>query len=169
MPTEQKQSINRGMAEFTTTASVVVQGQISAATAEAAQDAIEDLAYQVENAILKGYWITSMIQQFSSVQTEIEVTADGRRQLAGFKMTLSAETFEAFDPTVAAPVGPAWPPADPVIAPFQEMQVHLDMVNPFDSNGTYPNPPFPGSVLPAPRTSGPDGRDEGALDIQLPQ
>lgn len=169
VPTESKQSLNKGMAEFTTTASIVIQGQAAAATAAQAQDAIEALAYQVENAILASYWITSLVQQFASVHTEVEITADGSRQLAGFRMTLGAEMFESFDATATPPTASTWPPADPVLAPFTETQIHLDTTSPFDASGTYANPPFPGSVLPAPRTSGPDGRDEGALDIQLPQ
>lgn len=169
VPTESKQSINKGEPEFTTTASIVIQGQVAAATAALAQDAIEALIYQVENAVLTGYWINAMVQQFASVQTDVEITADGSRQLAGFKMTLAGEMFESFDPTATPPTSSAWPPADPVLAPFTETQIHLDTANPFDPSGTYANPPFPGSVPPAPRTSGPDGRDEGALDIQLPQ
>ena len=169
VPTETKQSINRGQPEFTTTTSIVVQGQVVATTAEQAQDSIEDLAYCVENAILTGYWLNRIVQQFLTVQTEVECTAEGRRQLAGFRMTFSAETFESFDPTQEAPPGSSWPPAEPAIVPFTETGIHLDMAQPFDATGTYPDPPFPAAVLPAPRTSGPDGRDEGGLDIQLPQ
>ncbi|QNK65758.1 hypothetical protein [Variovorax sp. PAMC26660] len=169
VPTETKQSINKGQPEFTTTASVVVQGQVTATTAEAVQDLIEDLAYRVENAILTGYWLNRMTQQFATVQTEVECTADGGRQLAGFRMTLSTETFESFDPTQASPPASTWPPAEPAIVPLESMGIHLDTTSPFDATGTYPNPPFPGAVQPAPRTTGPDGRDEGALDIQLPQ
>ena len=38
-----------------------------------------------------------------------------------------------------------------------------------EESGTYTGSPFPGSVTAAPRTTGPDGRDEGALQIDLPQ
>lgn len=169
VPTEQKASIRRGMPTFNTTVTVVVQGQVISATASAVQDAIEDLAFQVENAILNGFWIVRMVQQFTSVQTDVECTAEGGKHLAGFKMSIAAELFEAFDPTeVESPESP-WPPADPTLSPLTEMQVHLDMAAPFDATGTYANPPFPAAVQPAPRTAGPDGRDEGALDIQLPQ
>jgi hypothetical protein len=169
IPTEQKQSINMGMPEFTTTSSVIVQGQVMAATAEDAQDRIEDLAYRVENAVLLGYWINRMVQQFVSVQTDVECTAEGGRQIAGFRMTFGLEMFESFDPTAPVPQPSVWPPADPTLAPFQEVQLHVDLTSQFDATGTYANPPFPSAVQPAPRTAGPDGRDEGALDIQLPQ
>ncbi|MBO9647362.1 MAG: hypothetical protein J7605_02545 [Variovorax sp.] len=169
-PTEQKTSVNRGMPEFRTLISIVVQGQVTASTAEEVQDRIEDLAYRVEEAIFKGYWINSLIEQFASVQTDVECTADGKRQLAGFRMTIGCETFEAFEPTTAPPPPQGtWPPADPALAPLESVGIHVDTTAPFDATGTYPSPPFPDAVLPAPRTSGPDGRDEGALDIQLPQ
>lgn len=58
----------------------------------------------------------------------------------------------------------------PIVAvPLDSIGLHVDTAQPFDPNGTYANPPFPASVHPAPRTSGPDGRDEGALNINLPQ
>ncbi|WP_431276274.1 hypothetical protein ACQ858_08475 [Variovorax ureilyticus] len=169
VPTEQRTSINRGVPEFTTMISVVVQGQVDGLTAEEAQDRIEDLAYRVEEAILKGYWVIRMIQQFSSIQTDVECTADGKRHFAGFRMTLVGEVFESFDPTADIPPGSVWPPADPTLAPLESVGIHVDTTDPFDATGTYPSPPFPDAVTPAPRTSGPDGRDEGALDIQLPQ
>jgi hypothetical protein len=168
-PTEQKTSINRGLPEFNTTVSVVVQGQVVATTAEEVQDRIEDLAYRVEEAILKGFWIVQMVQQFSSIQTDVQCTAEGKHQLAGFKMTLNCEIFESFDPTAVLNPESPWPPADPTFAPLESMGIHVDTTAPFDATGTYPNPSFPDAVTPAPRTSGPDGRDEGALDIQLPQ
>ncbi|MCU4119302.1 hypothetical protein [Variovorax sp. N23] len=168
-PTESKRSLNKGMAAFTTAVSIVIQGQVQSKTAEGAQDAIEDLVFWVENAILTSYWLTRIIEQFSSVQTEVECKADGSAHLAGFRMTIVAETFESFDATAVPPDESAWPPADPTIAPLTSVGIHLDMADPFDATGTYASPAFPDAVLPAPRTSGPDGRDEGALDIQLPQ
>jgi hypothetical protein len=53
--------------------------------------------------------------------------------------------------------------------PLQTVDINVDTAAPFDPNGTYANPPFPSAVNPAPRTSGPDGRNEGALTISLPQ
>lgn len=59
----------------------------------------------------------------------------------------------------------------PTGTPITSVGIHADLGAPFDPNGTYtPStdaPPY--TPAPAPRTSGPDGRDEGALDITLPQ
>lgn len=169
VPTEQKQPNTTGMATFVTTSSVTVQGQVSRSSPEEALDAIDALAFEVENAVLTDHWVTRTVQRFTSVQTEIEVTSDGGPHLAGFRMTLVGEMFETFDPTTDQPPEMPWPPAAPAIVPLESMGIHMDTASPFDPTGTYPNPPFPDAVQPAPRTSGPDGRDEGALDIQLPQ
>lgn len=168
-PTEQKQSIGKGMANFTTSASITVQGQVSKSSPEEALEAIDALAFAVENAVLTDYWVTRTVERFTSVQTDIEVTSDGGPHLAGFRMTLAGDMFESFNPADVMPPGTPWPPAAPAIVPLTSMGIHLDTAGPFDATGTYPNPPFPDAVQPAPRTTGPDGRDEGALDIQLPQ
>lgn len=168
-PTEQKSSINKGIAEFTTTCSLVVQGRVEASTPEAAQDAIEQLAYRVENALFEGYWLTRLVQQFSNVSTEQDVSSEGKNHLGGFRMTLSAEMYEVFDPTVPAPDGSTWPPDETDAVPLDGIDMHLDTAQPFDATGAYPPGEFDSSVQPAPRTTGPDGRDEGALQIDLPQ
>lgn len=168
-PTEAKQSLNKGLATFSTGVTLWVQGQVSRATAEDAQDAVELLLYQVEEAILKGYWINKIVEEFSSVTTDIQITAEGGPILAGFRMIIVAKTFELFDAT-AEPTAPAvWPPADPVLAPLQQVGIHADLTNVFSPTGTFPDPAFPDAVVPAPRTTGPDGRDEGVLEITLPQ
>lgn len=169
VPTEQKQSLNKGMPEFTTTITLQVEGRLEGATPEDAQDAIEDLGYQVEEAILKGYWIGRVVQQFASVSTDVEINSESKTHIAGFRMVFACETFEGFDPTVTAPDGTTWPPADPVIVALQGVDVHEDAASPFDASGTYTGSDFPQAVTPAPRTTGPDGRDEGALQIDLPQ
>ena len=169
VPSEMKTSVGRNVPEFTTSASVVIQGQVSSITPGGAQDAIEDLAYQVENAVLEDYAVNLMIQQFVSVQTETEITSDGKQHLAGFRMTLAVEMFEAFDPMIAPAAGSVWPIVATPTVPAAGVNLHLDAANVFDPTGTYPNPTFPTSVQPAPRTSGPDGRDEGYSQINLPQ
>jgi hypothetical protein len=169
VPTENKVSSGRNVPEFTTTASLVIQGQVTGATPEAAQDSLDALCYLVENAVLTDYWVNNMIQQFVSIQTETEITSEGSHHLAGFRMTIGAEMFEAFDPLLIAPAASAWPPAKPVNVALAGIDLHADMLNVFDPSGTYANPTFPSSVQPAPRTTGPDGRDEGALQNNLPQ
>ena len=169
VPNESKISLGRNVVEFNTSASILIQGQVTASTPEAAQDAIELLAYQVENAVFENYSVNLMIQQFTSVQTETDITSDGKQPLAGFRMTIVAEMFESFDQMLAPAVASTWPIVPAAAVQLTGINVHLDAANVFDPAGTYSNPTFPTSVNPAPRTSGPDGRDEGSLQITLPQ
>lgn len=156
-----------GVAQFDNTAMLVLEPRVQAETAEAAQDAIEALCYLIENKIFKGYWMSRIVQEFSTVQTEQEILADGGKHIAGARMAIGCTGFELFDATIDDPVDAAWPPAEPAIITLDRIRLHLDAAVPFDPNGTYTGSLFPDSVKPAPRTSGPDGRDEGALDVDL--
>jgi hypothetical protein len=159
---DRKESLMRGPPEFTTTVSIEIEARVEAERPEDAQDLLEGLCYAIECAVLTNYALTVLIQQVSSVDTKLEITSDGRRHLGGAFMTFAFEVVEVFDPLTQSPV-------QPVAVPLQEIQLHNDMVGTFDATGTYANSAFPGAAKPAPRTSGPDGRDEGALDIFPPQ
>jgi hypothetical protein len=166
---ERKASKNRGMPEFDTTCTLQVEGRLQADTPEDAQDAIEDLCFRVEEALLKCYWLNyAIVEQFAGITTRMEVTSEGKGHLGGFLMELECQTFEAFDPTETYPDGTTWPLDDPRIVKLQGVDAHLDAISPFDPSGTYPANEFASAVTPAPRTQGPDGRDEGALQINLP-
>lgn len=153
---EHKQSVVVGMPQFTTVLSVEVQIAVEAATDVAAQDDLEALGQQVEAAILCNYELIRLIQRVSGVTTVPTFAADGERHLAGLQMVFEFEVFEAFDPTLYQT------PPD-----LEGVDVTLDAIAPFDPSGTYPNPAFPDSVVPAPRIQGPDGRAEGVLHINL--
>lgn len=154
-PRDRKESIARSQPDFTTTVTLELEARIEASSAVAAQDAIEALGYNIEQALFTSVGLIALLQQVASVDTETEISSDGRRHLGGIRMTIALELFEAFEPA-------------PGIA-LTSIGIHADMGNPFDPTATYAGSLFPAAVQPAPRTSGPDGRDEGALDISLPQ
>lgn len=156
--TERKQSVTKSMPEFTTTVTLEVLARVVASTDVDAQDQIEALGQIIEQAILGAPAFIKILQQVSSITTVTEITSEGQRHLAGIQMLIDCEVFESFDPTE---INPSAYPA------LQEMLIHVDTAKPFDATGTYAAPPFPDSVTPAPRTSGPDGRDEGTLQIDL--
>lgn len=86
-------------------------------------------------------------------------------------MRIECEMFETFDPTAMPPTASTWPVQAPATVPLDSIGIHLDLAAPFDPSGTYiPNADAPAyTPTTAPRTIGPDGRDEAALDITLPQ
>jgi hypothetical protein len=157
--------------EFTTAVSVDILLRVQAITQAAAQDALEALGYQVEKALFTNYAIVGMLSRISSVDTDTEITAEGSAQFGRASIRMVGECFESFDSTEADPAPSAWPVVPAPTVPLESVGVHADLVNVYDPSGTYtPSadaPPYTPTA--APRTSGPDGRDEGALDIALPQ
>ncbi len=168
---ERKDSAVKQIAEFTTTVTLDIGLRVQAATAEAAQDALEALGYAVEQALFTNYALVGLCQQIEGVDVDVEITSEGREHIGGAHMRVNCEVFEAFDPSDAAPALTPWPPVVPATVALQTAGIHLDMAAPFDASGTYtPSPDAPAyTPTPAPRTTGPDGRDEAALDITLPQ
>jgi hypothetical protein len=157
-PNDLKRSGARTLPQFTSVVTLELLLTVQGDTAEAAQDEIESLGQQVEACFFSAQPLVQLCQQFPTVTTAIDISSDGKRHAGRATMRIDCEVFEAFDPTE---INPADYPA------LQRLDVHVDTAAPFDATGTYPSPAFPASVTAAPRTSGPDGRDEGTLHIDL--
>lgn len=164
-PSEDRESLGRHSAQqFTTTATVKIAARLSVPAvasdlgAAQAQVALETLKTQIEQALINNPAITQLIQQIAFLRSEIEVSAEGEQPMAELAMQFGYEFYEG--PEDFYPID-----GDPL----EEITLDADLTNRFDPTGTYANPPFPSEVESAPRTSGPDGRAEGGLDIQLPQ
>lgn len=157
-PRSRKESVVVGPAEFTTTATFSIQARVEEADDQTALASIENIEDQIEQALFTNVALVALIQRFPNVDTKIDVNAKGRRYLGELEMEVDLEFFEAFDPIQNA-------------VALTSVGLHADMDAPYDPNGTYtPSPDAPAyTPEPAPRTTGPDGRDEGALDITLPQ
>ncbi len=151
--------VTQQLATFTTTVPLEIIARVSATTKEAAQDEIEALAYRIEQAVLSLVTLTALVQKIAGVTTTTEISGEGSAFQAGIEMIVDCEVFEEFDPTVIN--------ADNYPR-LEGVNVHVDAGRPFDATGDYPDAPFPDAVPPAPRTSGPDGRDEGSLVIDFP-
>jgi hypothetical protein len=156
--TERKAAEGKRLPKFTTTATLEVVARVSAPTKEAAQDAIEYLGARIEVALFGSAALVALVQQMN-VTTTTEISAEGSTYLGGIEMAVDCELYEVFDPVLLNP--------DDYPA-LQGVNLHVDTARPFDANGIYAASPFPDSVTPAPRTSGPDGRDEIAANIDLP-
>lgn len=98
---EEKISVGRsGPPEFTVTATVRILGQVSApAAAEdggaaAAEDQLWRLARQVEVALINSYPLTSKLQQFPFVRTQLAFSSEGETHLGGIQIDLGLEFFQ---------------------------------------------------------------------------
>lgn len=156
--TERKVAEGKRLAKFTTTAPLEVIARVSSSTKEGAQDDLEALAARIEVALFGSVDLVGLVQQMN-VTTTTEISAEGSTFLGGMEMSIDCELYEVFDPVQ---LNPDSYPA------LQGVNVHVDTQRPFDANGIYAATPFPDSVAPPPRTSGPDGRDEIAANIDLP-
>lgn len=164
-PSEEKESLGRnGAPQFIVTTTVRIIARVEqpkeangagAAKAELALEALQD---QIEKSLINYPKLMQQLQQFAWVRVQKEVNGDGEKHLGELLMDFGMEFYQG--PEDFYPIE---------TDPLEEITVDADLLNVADPTGTYPNPPFPDSVTPAPRTSGPDGRSEGGLDITLPQ
>lgn len=163
-PIEHKESLGRNAPQFTTVAVVELIGSLSAeaqtgdAGANALQDALAIFARQMDVAVINNYGLMLKIQQIVSVDTETTIKTEGRLHLGEVSWKGQFEFYQG--PEDFAPI---------TTSPFEQLRIYADLVNVFDPSHTYADPPFPSAVVPAPRVSGPDGRSEGVLDVNLPQ
>ena len=163
-----KSSVAPTEPQFDTSTTIAVKAVVQATTAEAAQDALELLWNQVENTILKDYSVVGACKQVLSVDSEQEISSEGQNHLAGVTASFVFESYEVFDPILPDPTVTPWPVSAPPTVDVTTVTLDADLTNVFDPTATYPNPPFPSAVAPAPRTSGPDGRAEGGVSLTLP-
>ncbi|MCP1376043.1 hypothetical protein [Dyella lutea] len=164
-PVEEKESLGpNGAPQFTVTSTLRISARVQKPTAAdgsgaaAAVVALEVIQRQIEVALINNPELMNQLQQFPFIRTEMKVDDDGDQNIAELVVDVGMEFYQ----------GPEdFYPVDAV--QLEQITVDADLTNVADPQGTYANPPFPQSVNPAPRTSGPDGRAEGGLDITLPQ
>lgn len=152
---------NAGFPAFHTTAFIVVDGRVESVASgdpDAALAAVKaDLATlrsQIKAAVMASYDIVRQVEQIAAVRSQVAVSAESKKHVGELRMEFAFVYPEDFEPVITDEL--------------QGMDVHVDTIDPFDATGTYPDAPFPDAVPPAPRTSGPDGRDEGRLTFDFP-
>ncbi len=156
-PHETKQSEGRnGPQQFTTISNIEVTGRVENVVLGDLEDQLDTLSLQIEKAIINDFAISQQIQQITQVSMRLEISPNGREYLGDVQFQFDFEHFQTADEFASV-----------VADELQGIDLHLDTVAPFDESGIYENPAFPDSVTEAPRTSGPDGRDEGRLSIDL--
>jgi hypothetical protein len=163
-PAEDKESLGRQSGpQFTTTLTLQVSGRVQVANLEdqsgvaEATVKLEALQRQIELALINNPALMSQLQQFPFIRTEMKTDGTGDQNLGEIVMSIGLEFYQG--PEDFYPI-----PTDAL----EQITVDVDAVNVFDPSATYPDPLFPGAVVPAPRTEGPDGRSEGGLDITFP-
>lgn len=153
---EREESRSRGTVGFPafhTTAIIAVDGRVEGPDELAVKADLATLRSQIKTAVLTSYDIVRQVEQIAAVRSQVGVSAETKKHVGELRMEFAFTYPEDFEPAVTDEL--------------QGMDVHVDMLDPFDASGTYPDPPFPDAVPAAPRTSGPDGRDEGRLTFDF--
>jgi len=149
-----KTSLLRGVPSFTAVAMLTLDVRAMGNTRQDARGGIDRLLDQIEIGLMTDYELRKEVQQFASFESRGNIDSNTGKHIAHYTLDVALEYYE----------GPERYPAIPVI-PLKQVNVNVDVVNRFDANGTYDDAPFPKAIAPAPRTSGPDGRNEGTLVI----
>ena len=160
---EEKMSTLRGQPAFTTTVHITVDGRVASNTGFGALSAIQCLADNIEQAIITDFKINSQIQQFSSVRSTQTIDSNSEYHVAQVAIAFALEFFQSMADYDTTSQGTVPSPNLDVLT------ISQDAINIFDATGTYSGTSvtelFPNSVVPAPRTTGGDGRDEGYLQF----
>ena len=157
-PQERKESLSRGPPQFNVVATLQVTARLEAVTAEKAEADLEVVAEQIERTLINDYDLTRKIQQFSFIDTRMDFSSEGQAHLGQLTVNIGLEFFQG--PEDFAPIEEV---------PLRQINLTADMAAPFDAQGIYKNPPYPAAVTSPPRSSGPDGRPETGLVINLPE
>lgn len=148
---ETKISNGREVANFTTTFTLRLDVKVQDVTMAEATRKLDLLVGQIQKAILTNYALNQKLQQFPVIDAINTTDSNSEFFISTAIIDIGMEFFELYQPCD--------------FPDLETITIDVDLQNIFDPNGTYPNPPFPNSVTPAPRTTGPDGRSEGYLEI----
>lgn len=157
---ESGESLGRNAPQFTVVTTLGIEARVQInpddddAAAGDALDCLERMREQVKRALINYTPLMAILQQFSYFRSRITTDPSGDQHLGRLTFEIGCEYYQGPEDFYPYP-----------LAQVDQVGIHVDSINVFDPGGTYPNPPFPDAVQPAPRTSGPDGRDEGFLLI----
>jgi hypothetical protein len=150
VPHDHKDSLLRGQPSFNTTSYIGIEAQIWSTTLLDCKNKTYQLWDQITQAVIGDNAIIKVTQQFPTIDTKAEWNSGTEFFIGHITMMVAMEFYEGpetYDTTAQA-------------TGVNVLGVHVDAANIFDATGTYPATPWPDAVAAAPRTTGPDGRDE---------
>jgi hypothetical protein len=163
-PSERKENVNgrNGPAEFFVHGAFRVVGRLQEkaragdASAMVVEARLGALQQQVEGLVINAPALRKLVQAFDSVEVSTTVKRDGEFVFGEVVLTFGLEFFQGAEAF-----------AQPDLTALAEIAIYADLVNRFSATDDVSDPDeivlFPGVALPAPRTSGPDGRPEAKV------
>ncbi len=182
-PVEEKEGLGRnGAPQYNVTATLRIAVRVEVQElprnggAEVATVELEDFQRRIERILINNPAIMQRVQQFPFIRSEIFDDGEAESNLAELVMDVGIEFYqgpEYFYPIDDQPdPGEGFDAATEIAAispvnPLLEVGVTHDLVNVADPTGIYPDSPYPATVVPAPRRTGPDGRAESGLHFEF--
>lgn len=182
-PLEEKEGLGRnGAPQYNVTATLRIAVRVEVQElprnggAEVATAELEAFQRQIERILINNPAIMERVQQFPFIRAEIYLDDEGESNFADLILDIGIEFYqgpEYFYPIDDQPdPGEGFDAAAEIAAispvnPLLDLRINNDLVDVADPTGTYADPPFPEAVTPAPRTSGPDGRNESGLTFEF--
>ncbi len=103
-PSERKENQTRGQRQYFTTITLAVLARVTGDSGGDAEEALERLCAQVENAILSTQAFAGQVQQFTRVETAMVIDAEGEVPIGEASVVFDVEVFQIFDPDDATPL-----------------------------------------------------------------
>lgn len=103
-PTERKESLARGVPQFFTTITLAVLARVAIATEGEAEALLDQLADQVQRAILCSPPMLAPVQQFVSVETHLVISAEGEQFVGEASILFGAEIYQLYEPDAGVPL-----------------------------------------------------------------
>jgi hypothetical protein len=104
-PHDRKVALGRGINQFNTMIRLVVIGRVVGSSQEQVQSDLDLLLGQIEEALLCTNSFSNSIQQFSTIETQAAVNADGRDFVGEGGLAIECEVYQVFEPVGVPLVG----------------------------------------------------------------
>lgn len=97
-PADRAEAITVGTPVFKRTATLVIQYFCSFVNIEEGTSQLDDVCYQLENAILCDYEFQQLVERMSSFDTDVIFNADTSKPIAEIRFVMTCEYREEFNP-----------------------------------------------------------------------
>ena len=109
-PSERKESLGRSLPRFNSTITLAVMARVMGVGKDAptmvaqAEESLELIASQVEEAVMGDPRLVSIVQQFTFVETHMMVSSESERIIGEASIIFGCEVFQEFQPGPGDPL-----------------------------------------------------------------
>lgn len=163
-PHEEKMSEGRHQPSFTVTGYFRVDARLKATTEKECRISLDILRNQIQRAVIGNYDLQRLIQQVKHVKTVKQINSESGFHVGQVVIEFGLEYYQGPEDFDTLAPGAFIASDTPAPAVIEDIEINVDLRNVFDATNNYAPTVFP-PVPAAPRTTGPDGRNEGFIKI----